>query len=347
MTLASSRAVLALLAAALPAAGATAPPPRDAPYLRADGSIYVAGNDLLAPFFDQLNALFLQTHPGFRFTMDLHASALAISGLTSGKSAFGPMARDAPASEQAAFASRYGYLPTDIQIGWDNTPDADHFPPNGKYPPGLWVNVRNPLPSLTVQEAISILTTGSPGGDISRWSQISGDEGAVGANGGDWAKRSIHVYLPALRGLPVLATTRLRFGGRPWTPRAEYLPMMEDVINAVAEDPFGIGFIGWWPTDEGWDRHAELASKVRFLPLAPDKDARVSHGGPGDLYPLAGGIHLYVNRAPGRPLEPWLADYLRLALSPAGQAILASLTQSDGFISLEPKDLAEQRAKLE
>jgi phosphate transport system substrate-binding protein len=97
----------------------------------------------------------------------------------------------------------------------------------------------------------------------------------------------------------------------------------------------------------GWDRHAELASKVRFLPLAPDKDARVSHGGPGDLYPLAGGIHLYVNRAPGRPLEPWLADYLRLALSPAGQAILASLTQSDGFISLEPKDLAEQRAKLE
>ena len=339
--------LLLLPAAVLVAAdGDAAQPPRHAPYVLKDGSIYAAGNDLLAPFFDQLNDLFIKTHPGCRFTMDLHASALALSGITAGKSAFGPMARDATAPEEAAFTSRYGYPPTNIQIGWDNTPDSDHFPPNGKFPPGIWVNARNPVPSLPMQDVIAIFTTGSRGGEISRWGQISGDEGPVGANGGDWAKRSIHVYLPALRGLPVLATSRLRLGGRHWTERAEYLPMMEDVINAVANDPFGIGLIGWWPTDEGWDRQAELGTKVRFLPLAANSDSRVTHGGPGDLSPLAGGIHIYVNQAPGHALDPWLSDYLRLALSPQGQAILGSLTKSDGFIPLDPNDVAAQLAKL-
>jgi phosphate transport system substrate-binding protein len=321
-------------------------PPRNAPYLLPDGSIYVAGNDLLAPFFDQLNALFLKSHPGFKFTFDLHASSLALSGIIAGKSAFGPMARDAPFPDRNAFAARYGYPPTDVQIGWDNTPDSDHFPPNGKFPPGIWVNARNPIPALTVQEVAAILTTGGPGGDITRWGQIAGDEGPVGANGGDWAKRAIHIYLPALRGLPILSTTRMRFGGRPWAPGAEFLPMGEDVINAVANDPFGIGFIGWWPTDEGWDRQAELGAKVRLMPLSADRDSRISHGGPGDLYPLSGGIHLFINRAPGAPVEPWLAAYVQLALSKEGQDILASLTRTDGFIPLDPDQLESERAKV-
>jgi phosphate transport system substrate-binding protein len=67
----------------------------------------------------------------------------------------------------------------------------------------------------------------------------------------------------------------------------------------------------------------------------------------GDLYPLAGGIHLLVNRAPGQPLEPWLKAYLELALSPDGQALISSLTKTDGFIALDPDDLARERAKLE
>ena len=325
----------------------SAGPPADASYVQPDGSIYVSGNDLMVPFFEQLNALFAKAHPGFKFKMDMYASSLAISGLTSGKSAFGPMGRDATFQDQDAFTSRYGYAPTDIQVGWDNTPDADHFPPNGKYPPAVWVNARNPVPALSVQEIIAIFTTGSRGGDITHWGQIAGDEGPVGANGADWAKRAIHVYLPSLRGLPIISTTRQRFGDLPWTPAAEHLPLMEDVINAVANDPFGIGFIGWWPDDEGWDRQVDLGSKIRLMPLSPDHDSRISHGGPGDLYPLAGGLHLFVNRAPGKPLAPWLAEYLRLALSKQGQDILAGLTRTDGFIPLDPDDVPAQLAKIE
>lgn len=321
-------------------------PPKDAPYVLADGSIYVAGNDLLAPLIERLDDLFQKTHPGFKFKTDMYTSGLAVSGLTAGKSAFGPTARDITFQETAAFASRYGYPPTDIQIGWDNNPDAQHFPP-GKFPPGVWVNAQNPIPALTLQDVIAIFTTGSGKGDITHWGQLQGAEGPIGANGGDWAKREIHVYMPELRGLPIISTTRLRFGGFRWTPRAEHLPMIEDVINAVANDPFGIGLIGWWPTDEGWDRQTELGPKVKLLPLSADKESRISHGGVGDLYPLAGGIHIMINRAPGKAVEPWLKEYLRLALSKEGQEIIGSMTKTDGFIPLAPEDVAKELAKLE
>jgi phosphate transport system substrate-binding protein len=114
----------------------------------------------------------------------------------------------------------------------------------------------------------------------------------------------------------------------------------------VANDPFGIGFTGWFPPDEGWDRQADLRLKVKLLSLETN-EKRISHGGPGDLYPLAGGIHIVVNRAPGKPLEPWLKEYLRLALSKEGQDIISSLTKSDGFIPLDPQDVARELAKLE
>ena len=321
-------------------------PPKDAKYVLADGSVYIAGNDLLVPYILKLNAVFLKTHPGFKFKTDLYTSGLAVSGISSGKSAIGPMARDPSFQEIDSFVSRYGYPPTDIQVGWDNTPDAEHVPP-GKYPPGVWVNVKNPTPWLSLDDIKGIFTTGSGKGDYTFWGQLEGHEGPIGGNGADYAKREIHVYMPKLERLPILATMRFQLGGLPWTRRAEHLPLVEDVINAVANDPFGIGLIGWWPTDEGWDRKVELAEKVRFLPLSMTKESRVSHGRVGDLYPLAGGIHLMLNRVPGQPLEPWLKEYIRLALSKEGQDLITSLTITNGFIPLDPKDVARELAKIE
>ena len=123
--------------------------------------------------------------------------------------------------------------------------------------------------------------------------------------------------------------------------------MVEDVINAVANDKFGIGLIGWWPIDTGWDRQAELGSKIKLMPLSESDDSKISRGGIGDLYPLTGGIHIIINRIPGQPIEPWLKEYMRLALSKEGQEIIGSMTKTDGFIPLAPKALARELAKLE
>jgi len=332
--------ILALLLLAIPL------PPRSAKYVIGDGSILIAGNDLMAPYVERLAALFRKHHPEFRFHLELHTSGLSVSGINSGKSALGPIARDVSFQERDAFSSRHGYELTDVQVGWDNTPDAEHQPP-GKYPPGVWVNVKNPTPSLTVEDVASIFTTGNGRGDITFWGQLEGHEGPIGGNGADYAKREIHAYMPKLERLPILATMRFVLGGAPWSKRIEHLPAMEDVINAVANDPFGIGLIGWWPTDEGWDRAAELGDRIRFLPLSWDKHGRVSRGRVGDVYPLAGGLRFVVDKQPGRPLDPWLKEFLSLALSKEGQDLIASMTVTHGFVPIDPREIPVQLEKLE
>jgi phosphate transport system substrate-binding protein len=329
-----------LCAAPLPA------PPKDAKYVLPDGSILIAGNDLMVPYMERLTALFRERHPEYRFTLWLYTSGLSVSGINSGRSALGPIARDVSRVEREAFRSRHGYDLTDVQVGWDNTPDAEHQPP-GKYPPGVWVNVKNPTPWLTMQDVAQIFTTGAGHGDFTFWGQIEGHEGPIGGNGADYAKREIHAYMPKLERLPILSTMREVLGGRPWSKRVEHLPMMEDVVNAVANDPFGIGLIGWWPTDEGWDRAVELSDKVRFMPLSQDKHSRLSRGRVGDVYPLAGGLRFVVDKAPGKPLDPWLHDFLALALSNEGQALIASMTATHGFVPIDAKDLPRERAKIE
>ena len=330
---------------AVNAAGAP-PPPKDATYLRPDGTILVAGNDLMEPYLERLISLFDKRHPGLRFHLEMHTSGLSVSGINTGKSAVGPIARDVSIQEREAFRSRHGYELTDIKVGWDNTPDPDHQPP-GKFPPGVWVNVKNPTPSLTMDDVARIFTTGGGNGDFTFWGQLEGHEGPIGGNGADYAKREIHVYMPKLERLPILATMNEVLGSRPWSKRVEYLPMMEDVINAVANDPFGVGLIGWWPTDEGWDRAIELADKVRLMPLAIDKHSRPSRGRVGDAYPLAGGLRFVVDKAPGKPLDPWIRELLLLALSKEGQDLIASMTPTHGFVPLAPADLPAQRAKLD
>jgi phosphate transport system substrate-binding protein len=343
------RAFLAALACAFASSVSAAslpPPPKDAKYVLPDGSILIAGNDLMVPYVERLAELFRKAHPEYRFTMWLYTSGLSVSGINTGKSALGPIARDVSRVERDAFRSRHGYDLTDIQVGWDNTPDPEHQPP-GKYPPGVWVNVKNPTPWLTMQDIAQIFTTGAGNGDYTFWGQLEGHEGPIGGNGADYAKREIHAYMPKLERLPILATMREVLGDRPWSPRVEHLPMMEDVINAVANDPFGIGLVGWWPTDEGWDRASELGDKVRFLPLSWDKHSRISRGRVGDVYPLAGGLRFVVDKAPGKPLDPWLREFLELALSKEGQALIASMTTTHGFVPLEARDLPRERAKIE
>jgi len=62
-------------------------------------------------------------------------------------------------------------------------------------------------------------------------------------------KRAIHVYLPGNREAAFLFYTGYKLGDQPYTRRAELLAGPRDVMSAVAQDPFGIGLIGYWPPD--------------------------------------------------------------------------------------------------
>lgn len=312
-------------------------PQPNATYLLPDHTVYILANDLVGPYFEALDELFTKAHPNIKITLNPLGSEPAIAALTSGVSAFTPMGRDGIGQDLKGFKALHGYLPQSFLLGYDQSPDPDIFPP-GKTPSAIWINAKNPLPKLTIAQAAQIFTTGTRNGDIVHWNQL-------GVRG-DWAKREIHVYLPAKRDSAFLFIDGDKLGGRPWTSRAEWVEASQDVMAAVAQDPYGIGIVGFWPPDSGWDREADLGAQAKIVALAENEDAHYSHAGVGDVYPLTGSIRVYFNAAPGKPLEPWMREYLRLALSQEGQELLKSLSKENGYIALEPAKVLEELAKL-
>ncbi len=303
--------------------------PKDAPYVQPDGSILIVGNDGMEAMLQRFNELFIRTHPGLKFTLLLKGSSTGMGGLTANVSAFAPMGRDAWPVEVEPFRRLFGYLPIDIHIGRDG-----FAAPGRKNPPAVYVNAKNPLASLTLEQVAQIFTTGQPGGDLTHWNQIS-------ARG---AERIIHPYGPRDDGGFVTALRAARMHDLPLARRYEGLAKFADVIRAVAEDANGIGITGYFDA-------AAVPAGVKRLALAETPDAPGSLASYDDVragrYPLAPFIRLYANQAPGAPLDPLVREYARLALSREGQAIIAALKDTEeGYVPLTAAEVAIEQAKL-
>jgi phosphate transport system substrate-binding protein len=334
------KSILAL-ACALPFAAAADIPsyqpkpvaiPGDAGYVQADGAVYIVGNDGMEDILDKFNALFAQTHPGVKFRMLLKGSSTGIGGLTAGVSAFAPMGRDAWGTDVSGFKEMYGFRPFDIHIGYDGYTRAGH-----KNPPAVYVNAKNPLAGVTLEQLARVFTSGQPAGDITRWRQLGVK--------GEWAKRAIHVYGQQDDGGGATAIRKASFGGRAFTREYEELAKPCEVVNAVAEDPYGIGLAGFCDA-------AKTSPDVKVLPLAWKAGAPFATPAYDDVragrYPLAVHMRLYAVRKPGQPLDPLVKEYARLVLSKEGQAIIAAQKDSEeGFVPLNDAEIEDQLKRLE
>lgn len=227
--------------------------------------------------------------------------------LAAGATAFAPLTRDMWPGDRSAFKQVFGYDPTPVRIGYNG-----HGPRSpDKTPPAVYVHRSNPLAGLSMQQVAQVFTAGVPQGDLNLWSQLGLQ--------GKWAARRIHAY--GLRDDGGFATgLRLaRLGGHPFAIKYEALESREAVLRAVADDPFGIALLGWVDAEK-------VSDQVRVLPLSwrsgepfyTPAYADVRRG----LYPLSAAVQLYVNRAPGKPLDPLVKAYLQIALSPEGRRCL-------------------------
>ncbi len=307
----------------------------DATYLTRDGAVQIVGNDGWQAIIDQYDELFLKTHPDFgrKFHTVLKGSSGAIPGIEMGVSPFAPMGRAIWEADQTAFRIYHGYVPLDIRIGYDAFGPRE----GRKSPPGVYINAKNPLAGLTVEQVKRVLTEGNPNGDLSRWSELG--------VGGKWAVRTIHVYgLDPTSGGN--AWFRAEFlNGLPYTRSYEPLPKGADVMHALAEDPYGLALLGFANV-------GPVSKDVKPLPVA------AKEGSPfvlptydvvsADQYPFPSYLHIYVDRQPGKPIDPFVKEYLRMILSAEGQAILAAQKDTEeGYVPLAPRLVPEELKKLE
>lgn len=318
----------------------TVPPNRT--YVVGPNTVFVAGNDVLIPLFNKLDARWAQVEPNVKFQKIMMGSTLSIEGLVSEKSAFGPIGRGNRRPEVDEFVERFGYEPTYLKIGYDSNP-------NNKLSTGIWVNASNPIKQITLAQAAAAFTTGGGAGDITHWSQL----GVTG----DFAPMPIHPYVTrdthAI--LAMIDEMRDKFGGRPFTPLVEWMPDEETAINAVAQDAFGMVLMDYWNNQAEmkgvttWKHLNDFGPKIKFVPMVIDDKGTLSDGTmQGPLHPMASAIGININKAPGKPLDPWLKAYCEFLLSKDVQDILGSPEMRQaGFRPLQPGEAAEELKKIE
>jgi phosphate transport system substrate-binding protein len=286
-------------------------------------TLSIVGYNDMREMLEALDALFERTHAGVRFALTLKGTRTAPAALAAGRSLIAPMGADFSPQELAAYRREVGAEPVAFRIAHDS------LDPRARSSPlAIIVPVANRLPKLSLAQLARIFAAG--GGGL-KWRQV----GLTGRLAGD----PIHRYGLAAATALGRFMSQHALAGRPVSTRVIGLRESADVVRAVASDPLGIGFAAM----------NRATPAVRVVPLARAEGERPSRGTHADLiadkYPLDRHLLLYVRLPPGGGLDPLAREYLRLALSPAGQRTIAS--GHLGYLPLSAADAAAERARLD
>ena len=277
--------------------------------------------------------IFRKAYPRLSVTMEARASGTGGPALTEGKAHLAPVGRELLPAEEKSFVDKFGYKPSAIRVATASVGSL------GKTATSVvLVDKNNPIKGLTMAQLDAIYSKTRLRGhaDIKTW----GDLGLTG----EWAQRPIHLYgLKPVNGIEQFLKGVLLKGG-------EY----KDGIQFVKGKGFSHAFtvaaedMGQHPGGLTYALLANVTPNVKVLPLAEkDGDSFVaptvehvySH-----RYPLSRYVYIFVNRPPGKPLEPKIKEFLKAVLSREGQDIVA---HEGVYIPLTPQMVREELAKLD
>ena len=86
-----------------------------------------------------------------------------------------------------------------------------------------------------------------------------------------------------------------------------------------------------------------MKSKKSILSTATLAAAAITAAVVSGKYPLARFLYLYVNRAPNKPLDPVVREFLKLVFSREGQEVVLK----DGYLPLTAQIASEERARVQ
>jgi phosphate transport system substrate-binding protein len=278
------------------------------------GSLSSVGSDTMNNMMTLWAETFRKMYPNVKVQVEGKGSGTAPAALIAGTSQFGPMSRSMRAAELDQFEAKYGYKPTELRTSYDAL--------------AVYVNKDNPIEKLTLAQVEAIFSKSRKRGykeDIKTWGQL----GLTG----DWANRPISLYgrNSASGTYGFFKEHTLKNGDYKDTVKEQ--PGSASVVQGVTEDRFGIGYSGIGYKTSG----------VKTVPLAETDKGPYSDGSYADVqsgkYPLWRFLYIYVNKAPGKPLEPLVAEFLKLLYSKEGQDVVVK----DGYM---PLSAALARAEL-
>jgi len=307
-------------AAAAPAAGAKVDPaiPAYEKTSGVSGNLSSVGSDTMNNLMTLWGETFSRLYPNVRLQVEGKGSSTAPPALIEGTAQFGPMSRQMKPSEVDAFEKKFGYKPTEIRTSYDAL--------------AVYVHRDNPLDRLTLAQVDAAFSKTRKRGaqkDAATW----GDLGLTG----DWGSRPISLYgrNSASGTYGFFKEHVLKNGDYKDTVKEQ--PGSAAVVQGVTNDQYGMGYSGIGYKTSG----------VKAVALAEKEGAAFSSGSYDDVvsgaYPLARYLYIYVNRAPGKPLDPLVHQFLKLVLSREGQEVVVK----DGYLPLTVAIVSEERGKIE
>src|SRR6185503_280132 len=281
------------------------------------GSLSSIGSDTMNNMMTLWAETFQTHYRNVKIQVEGKGSSTAPPALLAGTAQFGPMSREMRQVEIDQFEAKYGYKPTQIKTSYDAL--------------AVYVNKDNPIEKLTLAQVEAIFSKTRKRGykeDIKTWGQL----GLTG----DWANRPISLYgRNSASGTYGFFKEHVLLTGDYKTTVKEQ-PGSASVVQGVTEDRYGIGYSGIGYKTSG----------VKAVPLSDTDKSPVSNGSYADVvagkYPIWRFLYLYVNKAPGKALDPLTGEFVKLIFSKEGQQAVIK----DGYYPLSAAVAQGELAKI-
>ncbi len=261
---------------------------------------------------------FSKFYPNAKVQIEGKGSSTAPPALISGTAQLGPMSREMKGTEVDDFEKKYGYKPTSIRTSVDAL--------------AVFVNKDNPIKCMTLAQVDGVFSKSRRSGykdDIKTWGQL----GLTG----DWASKPISLYgrNSASGTYGFFKEHALKNGD--FKDEVKEQPGSASVVQGITVDRFAMGYSGIGYATAG----------VRAVPLAEKDGAKCFEADPDNAYsgsyPMARFLFVYVNRAPGKPLDPLTREFAKLILSKQGQEVVIK----DGYFPIPASIAKEELGKIQ
>lgn len=302
-----------------------------APTIKVEGTLRSIGADTMEDLTRAWNAGFAKFHPGVTLTMEAKASGTAVPGLTAGTGDVGPCAREVLPPELEPFQKKFGYAPFAVRVA-----SGSYRTPGKTHAIAFLVNRDNPIQHLTFEQIESLYAANPTKPAITKWGQL----GLTG----EWADKPVVLWgLIRPNGIAQFISQRTLHdkdykAGINERTTVGSLAALDAVAQGVAADKYAIGYGGFGNLIDGVKAVA-LSETSGGTPVRGTFNEVVQH-----KYPLSRYIYIYVNRAPGKPLDPKIKEYLEYILSKEGQD---AVVKEGVFLPLTAAMVKAERARLQ
>jgi len=250
---------------------------------RSAAPITIKGSDTMVILGQRWAESYMAAHPGTVIQVTGGGSGTGVAALINGTTDIAQSSRSMKDEEKAQIQAKYGQPPVEIMVARDGL--------------AVYVQESNPVKELSIGQLRDLYT-----GKITNWKQVGGPDAPITLygrenNSGTYVYFKEHILDEA-----------------DFAAAVQTLPGTAAVVNAVAQDPRGIGYGG-----------AAYAKGVREVAIKVDDASpamlptleNVNSG----AYPISRGLFYYVRKAP----EGGIEDFIDWVLSPEGQKLVTEV----------------------